>query len=245
MIVVKYNMSQNNSTETKHLFNNLNLSVVIFVSFLSLLLGVYNTYLIKTSRNSQNVGPNGQKLLPIKELIKKIDPNARKIGNTDSKVVMVAFEDFKCQYCRSFHNGSFLDIKTKYIDTGKISFVHQDFAFLGLESILSAEAAQCAGDQNKFWEYRDVLYAEQNKEGGASFNDASLKRYAKNLGLNQTEFDSCYDGRKYKELVEKTQEFARSYGISATPTFVINGQIIKGAMGIGTFEEIIDSELSK
>jgi len=219
-------------------------TALFVVALLSLCLGIYNNYQIRNGAGAAvALDSNGQKVLPLKDLIKNINPSAKKIGNPDAKVVMVEFEDFQCPFCKKFNKETFPLIKKKYIDTGKVLFIHQDLAFLGLESNSAAESAHCAGDQGKFWEYRQYLYDNHGGENLGAFNDNNLKKFAKNLGLDTSVFNACFDSGKYKDLVNQTKDFARGYGITATPTFVINGQIVKGAMGMGSFETMINNLL--
>ncbi len=212
---------------------------IFFVLVLvSLGFGVYNNYLLRTGGVVSANNPGVQNVLPVKDLVKKVPANSPRLGNPKAKVVVVAFEDFKCPFCKRFHDVTYPQLKRDYIDTGKILFIHQDLAFLSVESNMAAEAAQCANDQNKFWEYKDSLYAST-----VPFTENSLKDIAINLGLNTAEFNQCLDSQKHKDLVAKSKEFATSYGISSTPTFVINGNVVRGAQPIAEFERIINSEL--
>lgn len=104
----------------------------------------------------------------------------------------------------------------------------------------AAEAAQCAHEQGKFWEYHDKLF--QNMQALA---DADLKKYATDLGLNADTFNSCYDSGKFKADVVKDGTEGQEAGISGTPAFLINGRFLSGAQPFEAFKAIIDEELAK
>lgn len=105
------------------------------------------------------------------------------LGNIDAKVAVILYTDFQCPYCGKFFKETEETIIKSYVEQGKIKFVHRDFAFLGNESMKSAEAARCAGDQGKFWEYHDYLYNHQNGENQANFSNLNLKLFAQKIGL--------------------------------------------------------------
>lgn len=219
-------------------------TLLVLVSIISLSLSFYNNYQIRSGLTLAKESVTGQKVLPIKDLIKKIKPDSPYLGNVNAKVTMVVFEDFQCPFCKKYHDETFPQIKKEYIDTGKIKVIHQDLAFLGIESIASHEAGQCAKDQGKFWEYVDLLYENQSpSHNSGNFSDENLKKIAKNLGLNLAQFNECFDGQKYKAQISEARSFANSYGISSTPSFVINGQQISGAKSFDSFKLVIDNAL--
>lgn len=215
--------------------------IVLVLSLISFGLSIYNSFQIKNLIKVSNIDKDGKVVLPLPDLIKKIDENSIKLGNKDAKITIVIFEDFQCPYCKKFNIETFPKLKEKYIDTGRVILIHQDYAFLGLESTMASEATYCAADQDKFWEYRDYLYNNQGVENSGQFSNNNLKSFAKTLGLDVLLFNSCLESRKHKDLVQKSVNFASSYGVSATPTFVINNQMIKGAVGIDSFDSIINN----
>jgi protein-disulfide isomerase len=222
-------------------------TLIVFISIISLSLSFYNNYQIRNGGYvPANVTADGKKLLPVKDLIKKVSPDAERLGSKDAKVVVVAFEDFQCPYCKKFHDETYNKLKSEYIDTGKVLFIHYDMAFLGPESISAGEASLCSAEQNKFWEYRDVLYKNQVPEHNAgNFSDENLLKYARAVGLDTDKFNECVNSDKYTEQINKNRAFAESYGIGSTPSFVINGQLLKGARPYTEFSTIINSILNK
>ena len=135
-----------------------------------------------------------------------------------------------------------------YVKNEDVLFVYRDWAFLGPESVRSAEAARCAGDQDKFWQYHDYLYAHQNGENEGTFSDPNLKSFAKNLGLNSTTFDQCLDGNKYAQAVADSKDEGTKAGVQGTPKgFILrDGKIVStidGAESLSTVKQKIDTAL--
>jgi len=158
-------------------------------------------------------------------------------GSEKARVTIVKFEDFHCPFCKQAQP-TLNELLSRY--NGQVRLVHKD---LPLESLhpqarQAAEAARCAYEQGKFWEYHDTLYANSPK---ASADD--LKSYGKEVGLNVDSFDRCFASGKYKAVVQKDLNEGAQLGLSGTPTFFINGREISGNLPLKAFEAIIDEEL--
>jgi protein-disulfide isomerase len=123
---------------------------------------------------------------PQKGIATKLDPVSSSdfvLGNQTAPITIVLYVDFQCPFCGKFFKETEQTALANYIKNGKVKLVSRDFAFLGSESQKSAEAARCAGDQGKFWEYHDYLFNHQNGENKGNFSSLNLKTYAKALGL--------------------------------------------------------------
>jgi protein-disulfide isomerase len=118
-------------------------------------------------------------------------------------------------------------------------------AFLGEESIWAAEAAECAADQNKYWEYHDKLFASQNGENQGAFEKENLKQFAADLGLDSDEFNACMDSGKHTELVKSDTTLAQQIGVQSTPSFLVNGTPLVGAVPSEQFQTLIEQNLTK
>jgi protein-disulfide isomerase len=127
--------------------------------------------------------------------------------------------------------------------TGKAKFVYHNFAVIGQESIWAAEAADCAGDQNKFWAYVMDLFAHQGGENSGVFAKSNLKQFAAQLGLDPGTFNTCLDGDKYAAQVEQERVQGQQRGVQATPTFFINGKIQEGVLPADQFAALIDAAM--
>lgn len=118
-----------------------------------------------------------------------------------------------------------------------------NFAFLGPESTWSAEAAECAADQDQFWAYHDKLYESQAGENQGAFNKDNLKRFAEEIGLDTQTFNECLDSGKYTSLIQEDTQAAQSLGVQSTPTFLVNGQPVVGAQPFEVFQQAIEAFL--
>ena len=167
------------------------------------------------------------------------------LGNPSAKVVFVEYADFQCPFCGKFFQTAERQIINQYVKTGKAVFVYRDFSFLGEESTRAAEAARCAGEEGKFWEYHDYLFLHQNGENQGTFADANLKKFAGTLKLDQAKFNACFDSGKYKKAIDDSVADGRSIGVNGTPASFINGQSISGAVPFATFQAALENALKK
>jgi protein-disulfide isomerase len=169
------------------------------------------------------------------------------IGRPDAPVTLVEFADYQCPFCKKFHTDAYAELKKNYIDTGKVRFVSRD---LPLEfhpfAMKAAEAARCAGDQNKYWELRDALYSN-----AAPPSEDVIKKASEGLALDAKGFQACLDSDKYKVNVQKDASDAAKLQISGTPTFVLaksakdklDGVRIVGAQPFAAFQAAIEGLL--
>jgi protein-disulfide isomerase len=160
-------------------------------------------------------------------------------GSEKARVTIVKFEDFQCPFCKQVQP-TFNDLLSRY--NGQVKLVHKDLPLQSLhpQARQAAEAARCAYEQGKFWEYHDKLYANSPKA-----STDNLKSYAKEVGLNVDSFDRCFASGKYKAIVQQDLNEGAQLGLSGTPTFFINGREISGNQPLEAFEAIIDEELAR
>ena len=133
----------------------------------------------------------------------------------------------------------------KYIKTGVVRFGYAQMAFLGQESNWAAEASECASDQNAFWQFHDKLFASQSGENQGAFTKDKLKKFAADLKLDTTAFNACIDSNKYQTQVLNDTELFQSMNIQSTPTFLVDGKALQGAIPFDQFSQIIESEKAK
>ena len=129
-------------------------------------------------------------------------------------------------------------IEDEYIKTGKIKFVYRYMAFLGEESQWAGEAAECAGEQGKFWDYHDKLFTSQKGENQGAFSKDNLKKFAADLKLDTAKFNQCLDSGKFADKIKKSNDDAHLAGVQGTPTVFINGIQIP-AQYYGAFDVLI------
>ncbi len=162
------------------------------------------------------------------------------IGDPNAPVTIIEFADFQCPYCGRFFTQTKPQIDEQYMQSGEVRFGYFNFAFLGDESTWAAESAECAADQDKFWEYHDKLYRSQSGENQGAFNKDNLKKFAEELGLDTQTFNECLDSGKYMSLIQTDTSPSSALGVQSTPTFLINGQAVVGAQPFEVFKQTID-----
>jgi len=161
-------------------------------------------------------------------------------GPEDASVTIVEFSDFQCPYCLRYHQETFDALKRQY--EGKIRYVFRDFPLSNLhqEAQKAAEAGECAHEQGKFWEMRDIIFDNQQTD----ISENALKRFAQQLGLDEEQFNECLDSEKYAQEIAADFQDGSVYGVTGTPTFFINGLMVVGAQPLTVFERFIDQELA-
>ena len=158
-------------------------------------------------------------------------------GSASAPIEIIEFSDFQCPFCLRA-DPTVRQVLTTYGD--KIRFVYRHYPLPNHPFARpAAEAAACAGEQGKFWQYHDLLFANPSK-----LSDADLKQHAAELGLNAPQFNSCVDTHKLKAMIDKDVKEGEEAGVNGTPAFFINGRMISGAQPLDVFTKIIDEELS-
>jgi protein-disulfide isomerase len=188
--------------------------------------------------------------------ISTVEPNSRpqasmnSMGDPNAPVKIVEYSDFQCPYCRKFWEETEAQIVENYVKTGKVYFTYRSMGnWVGAsanstESQDAAQAAYCAGDENKFWEYHDLLFTNQNGENQGAFARKRLDVFADTLGLDKAAFKACMDGNKNMDKVNQDGVDGTQAGVSGTPSFVINGKLIEGAQPFDVFQQEIDAALA-
>ncbi len=164
-------------------------------------------------------------------------------GKAEAPITIDEYADFQCPICAQADRQMAL-VAPKYFDTGKAKLVFHNFAFIGPESTWAAEAASCAEDQGKFWDYANLVFASQAGENKGAFSKDNLKVFANQVKLDMTAFNSCLDSDKYASRIQQESDQARNLGIDSTPTFYLNGQKLSGAISADQWGNYIDA-LSK
>ena len=195
-------------------------------------LGVFDT----------NQSESNETLLSAQKLIKNGSPV---FGDPEAPITILEWGDYQCTFCFRFHESSLDIIQQEYIDTGLVKMVFKDFPLNGPDSLLAAEAAYCAEDQGKYWEYHNQLYTNWAGERTGWITRDSLNQFAKDSNLKIEKFNSCLDEQKHRQRVLDLEKFGKDIGIDATPSFLIfnDEKIIKirGNQPIDVFRKVIDN----
>ncbi len=164
-------------------------------------------------------------------------------GAADAPVTIVEFADFRCGFCLRHFTQTLPSLEEEYIQTGKVRYVFRNFPILGVQSRWAALAAECAHEQGRFWEYHDQLFALTQQ--GQEFLRSRLKTVAVELGLDAAQFESCLDSSKYLSEVQEDFTAGQSAGVTGTPAFLIDGELLVGAQPIGVFRQKIEERLAQ
>ncbi len=163
----------------------------------------------------------------------------RAIGPATAPVTIIEYADFGCTSCRAWHNAGILQqVINTYGD--KVRFVWRDFPVITSQSPKAAEAARCAADQGKFWEYHDVLYAKQ-----PILDVESLKSYAAQLGFDGATFNQCLDTGQHQAEVNRDLQDALARRFAGTPSFLVNDKPLAGPPSFQMLQSLIDPILAR
>ncbi len=161
-------------------------------------------------------------------------------GAADAPITLVEFGDFNCGYCGRWAEETLPQIDEKYIQTGQVRMAYVHYPILGADSMTAAQATECAAEQDSFWDYHNLLYANQ----GIGFTPANLTKIAEELGLDTSAFEACLENFTDMASLENDVRLAQIMGVRGTPAFLINGIPLAGAYPYEDFERIIEGILA-
>jgi protein-disulfide isomerase len=176
-------------------------------------------------------------------------PQGKVLGAADSPVTVQLFSDFQCPYCGLYalrHERQLID---DYVAAGQVRLEYRHYIVVdgnvgGRESRMAAQASECAVEQNDFWNYHNLVFANQDGEGQGAFTGRRLKAFAETLGLDTAAFNSCFDSGRYAQAVMSDEQLARSMGVNSTPTMFVNGQRIENPLDYGEIKQAIENALA-
>lgn len=170
------------------------------------------------------------------------------IGDPGAPVQMIEYADFQCPHCFNVHAATEYQLIQEYVDTGKVFFTYRPVGFLdsatGAESSRSAEASYCAADQEAFWPYHDAIYANFSHSNSGGYADSRLIAMAESVGMDGAAFRACLESGERAGDVGAAISEARTWGITGTPGFVINGTVMTGERTFAQLQEAIEAALT-
>ncbi len=180
------------------------------------------------------------------ELLQLRPDDPRALGDPDAPVLIVEFTDFECPFCQQFFRDTRPMIIDQFVETGLVRFVARDFPLTDIHpsAPLAAAAAQCAAAQGQFWPMYERLFTTHRVEwGGVPNRDRDVfVEFAGDLGLDNATFVACLDDPATQEAISAEQAAAARLGINSTPNFLVNGQLLRGALPFRVFEDLIQQE---
>jgi protein-disulfide isomerase len=167
-------------------------------------------------------------------------------GSPSAPVVVVNFSDFGCPFCGSFARQTQPEIEKDYVQTGKVFFKYVPFV-MGMfpNGDEAAHASECAAGQGRFWAMHDALYASQTEWKKARDPVPAFNRYAKAAGLDVARFAKCYAVPEVSPGTMRANIVAGRLGIRVTPSFVVNGKGVEGALPLPQFRQLLDAALKE
>ena len=165
-------------------------------------------------------------------------------GSGDAKVVVREFADYQCPACSGFEP-VLAQMRKEYVDTGKVRFVFFDFPLdIHKNALVAAQVARCAGEQSHYWEMHDYLYAHQAEWADLPDPTDKFASYAGATGVQGPQLLSCIRTGATRQAVLRSQGFGAAYGLTATPTFAIDGQAHAGGISYADLKTLLDRELA-
>ena len=186
-------------------------------------------------------------MAPIGEVI-QITPKARpfmdgrSMGEPAAPVLVEVWADFQCPACRIFSEQIEPPVVDNYVATGQARYVFRHYPFiddasLSKESDQAANASMCAAEQDRFWDYHDILFANWNGENAGAFSDKRLVAFAESIGLNMEQFNPCFEENRYRDVIEQDKTEGTQAGVNGTPSVFVNGSILNPGH-VPTYQEI-------
>jgi protein-disulfide isomerase len=179
--------------------------------------------------------------------------NGKDIGDPNAKIVIQTYEDFQCPSCKTYTlNVERQLLQSTYISSGQVYYEYMQFPFIDSNSLTkeshqAANASMCALEQGRFWDYHDILFANQSAvENGGAFNDKRLQAFAESLGLDMAAFNKCFSADTYSAEIEADIQEGKAAGVTGTPTIFLNGTLVTPGY-VPTYDEIksaIDAALA-
>ena len=170
------------------------------------------------------------------------------LGKPSAPVEVIEYADFECPSCGQFATLTEPDVRTRLVNTGKIRVRFLDFPLPMHKNTWDASlAASCANDQGKFWEMHDQIFANQDKWNGEATSNPRkpLSALAQGLRLDMAKYGSCMDAETHRAQIQANLQEGERRGVSQTPSFIIGGQLIPGALPFDALNKLVETELAK
>jgi protein-disulfide isomerase len=171
------------------------------------------------------------------------DPLDKSVGPADAKVVITEYGDFQCPACKAFALDTEPKLKADFANKGLARVSFRQMAFIGDESILAAEASECANEQGQFWEFYTKLYQNQAGENVGAITKDSLAGYAQELKLDGTKFNTCLSTHKYRAKVQRETNEGQQKGVYQTPSVLINDKLIEWGGDYTKLQELVNNAI--
>lgn len=171
--------------------------------------------------------------------------NGREMGLADAPVTIEVFEDFQCPACANYTTQIEPQVIENLIKPGQVHYIYRQFPVLddrlgGGESDQAANASMCAAEQDRFWDYHEIVYANWDGENQGAFRDARLLAFAEALDLDMEQFRSCFNANKYRDEINADLDRGTQIGVQGTPSVFVNGELLTPGF-VPTYEQIAEA----
>jgi protein-disulfide isomerase len=227
-----------------------NAALVLIGLFIGYIIGRFEltTITIKNdqtapAKNTVNEVQNTNTEATVNQVVASADDDPF-IGQEEAAITIIDFSDYQCPFSAKFYSEILPQLKTDYIQTGKVKYVFRDFPLnIHPKAQYAHYAAECAKEQSKYWEMHDILFEKQKEWSEAEDLVETFTLYAGEIKLNTVNFKNCMTSETYKDEVAKDREDGISYGVKGTPTIIINGNIVKGISTYEQLKQLLEKEL--
>ncbi len=195
-------------------------------------------------------------LLPVGDIV-DITPHERPLedgramGDPDAPVLIEVYSDFQCPACKNYSDQIEPQVTEAFVANGNVYYIYRHFPFLDdraprNESDQAANASMCAADQNRFWDYHDMLFANWNGENQGAFSDKRLVAFAERLDMDMAAFNSCFDANTHRAEIDSEYQMGRESGVTGTPSVLVNGRILTPGLvpSFDAISEAVQAELA-
>ena len=171
------------------------------------------------------------------------------LGNPNAPITLIEFGDYQCHFCNVYYHNTEHKIFENFVMTGKVNVIYKDYTIIGPDSVKAALGAHCASDQNRFWEFHNILFENWDGENKGWAGEENIVKFANELDLDMNEFTECFSKMKYEGKIAASNANANALEITGTPAFYVISmenqrvQAISGAQPYEVFEKIFNSML--
>jgi protein-disulfide isomerase len=190
-----------------------------------------------------------QNLKPIGEIVAVTPeawPNAqgKSLGPAEAPNQIIVFSDFQCPFCGQLARTTEQQVIEQFVATGQARLEYRHYIVVdtnvgGRESRDAAEASECAAEQGRFWDFHQIVFANQQGEGRGAFSERRLKAMADTIGLDTTQFNQCFDSGRHADAVRADEASAQQFGINSTPTVFINGVLLPNPLDFNAYAQAL------
>jgi protein-disulfide isomerase len=165
-------------------------------------------------------------------------------GNPSAKVWVVEISDLQCPFCKEWHDETYSQLINEYVKTGKVRFAYINFPLsMHQNAMPAARAAMCASVQGKFWQMHDSLFATQDKWESLKDPTAYFTDLATKNGINIPNWKSCIASKSIQAIIDADKDRSKRAGVISTPSFLVGGRLISGAVPMNDLRKAIDKAL--